>query len=141
MSRAVSPDQGHSRVFLDDIIVLPSRRAINESSVAEIAASMKDIGLQYPITVRFVASADEYSGSDTVLVAGRHRLEGARKLGWRTIDCIYQAWDDRQARMWEIAENLPMQEALGNCHSGPIFRYDLPGSAHFSQMGERELAR
>ena len=41
-----------------------------------------------------------------MLVAGRHRLEGARRLGWGTIACSVVEMDERQARMWEIAENL-----------------------------------
>ena len=72
--------------------------------------SMQSIGLQHPITVRFVKNFNdpEYGVVDSavVLVAGRHRLEGARRLGWGTIACSVVEMDERQARMWEIAENL-----------------------------------
>jgi ParB-like nuclease domain len=40
------------------------------------------------------------------LVAGRHRLEAARSLGWMKIACVFVNLDERQRRMWEIAENL-----------------------------------
>lgn len=98
------------RIGVDDICISPSRRAINDATVAQLASSMEKIGLQHPITVRFVQGFDdpEYGAVENavVLVAGRHRLEAARRLGWETIDGIYQHWTDAEARMWEIAENL-----------------------------------
>src|SRR3546814_18232867 len=45
-----------------------------------------------------------------VLVAGRHRLAAAAKLGWEEIDCIYVALDEVDRRLWEIAENLHRAE-------------------------------
>lgn len=92
-------------ISVDEIHVLPSRRAIDEETVASLATSMRDIGLQHPITVRYADDGHE-AAATYILVAGRHRLEGARRLGWDVIDGICQDWDERQARMWEISENL-----------------------------------
>jgi ParB family chromosome partitioning protein len=35
-----------------------------------------------------------------------NRLEAARSLNLTHVECVVVRWDDRQARMWEIAENL-----------------------------------
>ena len=43
-------------------------------------------------------------------LAGQHRLEAAKYLGWSDIECVYVEMDDRAARMWEISENLHRAE-------------------------------
>jgi ParB family chromosome partitioning protein len=45
-----------------------------------------------------------------LLVAGRHRLEAAKSLGWTEIDTFVLDGDDTDARLWEIAENLHRKE-------------------------------
>lgn len=57
---------------------------------------MSRIGLLQPITVN-VAGA---------LVAGRHRLEAARSLGWDVISAVVVEEDDLLNRLAEIDENL-----------------------------------
>jgi ParB-like chromosome segregation protein Spo0J len=97
-------------IGVDDICISPSRRGINVATVSQLASSMEAIGLQHPITVRFVKNFHdaEYGVVDSavLLVAGGHRLEAARRLGWATIACSVVEMDEREARMWEIAENL-----------------------------------
>ncbi len=75
-------------------------RSLDPDKVAALAESMDAIGLQQPISV--------WSDSiDTLeLVAGLHRLEAARKLGWEDIDCIFVDMDDLDRQLWEIDENL-----------------------------------
>lgn len=85
------------------------RPVADAERVAALAASMKDIGLQTPISVRVADSVmidGEEVWSVPVLVAGRNRLEAARSLGWERIDCFLLADDDIEAQLWEIAENL-----------------------------------
>ena len=84
-------------------ITIPAHRArgLNPDAVARLAESIKRIGLQTPISVRY----DEPS-QDVVLVAGLHRMEAARQLGWETIPAVYTSGTADDARMWEIAENL-----------------------------------
>src|SRR3546814_12775661 len=65
---------------------------------------MAAIGLQQPISVWI--DDDERP----VLVAGRHRLAAAAKLGWEEIDCIYVGLDEVDRRLWEIAANLQRAE-------------------------------
>jgi len=85
------------------------RPVADDSRVAALASSIKDIGLQTPISVRFVDSVTidgEEVSHVPVLIAGRNRLEAARQLGWERIDCFILAADDIEAQLWEIAENL-----------------------------------
>lgn len=82
-------------------VKVPEHRArgLDEAAVSRLAESMAQIGLQTPITVR-----DD--GEWPVLVAGLHRLKAAERLGWPKIDAIYLEGDERDARLWEISENL-----------------------------------
>ena len=75
------------------------RDRCDEDAVTLLMDSIRKIGLQTPISVRWV-------GDDLMLVAGRHRLEAVRRLGWDSVDCIRMDGTDDEARMWEIAENL-----------------------------------
>ncbi len=78
-------------------------RPLQRSRVKSLAESMTEIGLLNPISVR--AAGDEY-----VLVAGRHRLEAARALGWKEIAATIVVLDDLDVRLAEIDENLIRNE-------------------------------
>lgn len=75
------------------------RDRCDEDTVARLMDSINRIGLQTPISVRWV-------DDNLMLVAGRHRLEAVRRLGWENVDCTMLTGTDDEARMWEIAENL-----------------------------------
>jgi ParB-like chromosome segregation protein Spo0J len=60
---------------------------------------MNQIGLRTPISVRVITEGFR-------LVAGRHRLEAARKLGWKRIDAIVMRDDKLDRQIWHNAENL-----------------------------------
>jgi hypothetical protein len=84
----------------DGILIRDRMRAeINEDAVSRLMASIKEIGLQTPPTVRWM-------GDEPVLIAGRHRVEACKRLGIPLIECIVHEGDERTSRMWEIAENL-----------------------------------
>lgn len=90
------------QVALSDVSVPAHRaRGLNTDAVGSLVASIERIGLQTPITLRYDQDSDQI-----VLVAGLHRLEAARRLGWQTIPAIYTDRSPDEARMWEIAENL-----------------------------------
>lgn len=92
------------KLFVDEITVLDRHRPVDMDAVRALAASMKQIGLRTPITIR------SPSESDCFLVAGRHRLEAARLLGWEKIDCFVLDCSEDEAEMWEISENLHRAE-------------------------------
>ena len=88
-------------VFLEDITVGEHHRPIDGKTVKALAESMERVGLQSPI---LIYSPDNYT---TDLVAGQHRVEAARKLGWQKIDCIFITSD---AQLNTIDENLIRKE-------------------------------
>lgn len=83
-----------------DVIVGTRKRPLNESRVASLQASIAEIGLLQPIVVT------DRCG----LVAGRHRLEAVRRLGWRTVPARIAAMNELQVELAEIDENLMRQE-------------------------------
>jgi len=90
---------------IDEIEVLPHRRDLKEETVETLVTSISQIGLRMPISIH----RDEERGR-YVLVAGRHRLEAARRLGWKTINALLAEGTPEERRMWEIAENLHRAE-------------------------------
>ncbi len=94
----------------EDVTVWGNRkRDIDPAAVDRIAASMADIGLRQPITVRVLDELEidgEILCGAPVLVTGAHRLAAAKKLGWQAIDCIEIEGDEIDAELWEISENL-----------------------------------
>lgn len=90
----------YGAVFVEAVQVEQRLRSLSSIKVELLTESMGEIGLQQPISIW---SPD----LDTaVLVAGLHRLEAAKKLGWDEIDCVYVDMDETTREMWEIAENL-----------------------------------
>jgi ParB family transcriptional regulator, chromosome partitioning protein len=83
-------------------------RALREIAVAELMGSINLIGLQAPITVASgVAKRDV--GPDVVvfdLIAGHHRLEACRRLGWEEIPAEVKLMTEAERELWEIDENL-----------------------------------
>lgn len=79
------------------------RRKLSLPDVKKLASSISDVGLVNPVTVRVVGDGYE-------LVAGRHRLEAARDLGWRTIPAIVVDLDDVDRALLELDENLVRNE-------------------------------
>lgn len=87
------------RVFVDDVVIGERHRALDESKVASLVESIKVIGLQTPISVHI-------EDDQTHLVAGLHRLEAAKRLGWEFIDASILRVSEIDRELWEIAENL-----------------------------------
>ena len=86
-------------LYLDAVKVPRKHRPLNEEKVRAIAASIQQVGLRTPITVR-------EQKNQVILVAGLHRLEAVRRLGWDAIPCFTIEGDETESRPWEIAENL-----------------------------------
>ena len=84
---------------ITDIAIPEKYRSINEKALEALAHSMHQIGLRTPISVRVVNEGFR-------LVAGRHRLEAARKLGWKRIDAIVMRGHKFDRQIWHNAENL-----------------------------------
>lgn len=89
-----------ARVYTDSVAVGDRHRALDPDKIKGLADSLATIGLQQPITVW----VDD--GDIPHLIAGLHRLEAARALGWEEIDASVVRMSEVEREMWEIAENL-----------------------------------
>jgi hypothetical protein len=95
-------DDEIAEVEATSIIVQCRLRPIRESVVNELVASIKELGLICPITIKA-----DWGGGRPILVAGAHRLAATIKLGWKSIPClIVDAQDDDTFTLIEIDENL-----------------------------------
>lgn len=94
-------------IALADIEVGANRRPVDAAHVQGLAASIKEIGLQTPITV--MASKDD-DGWRSILVAGAHRLAALRLLGEVGAQCFVLPDDQDTADLWEIDENFARSE-------------------------------
>lgn len=77
-------------------ITIPEDRLRELRDFSGLAESMERVGLLQPITAT-------KSGR---LVAGRHRVEAARSLGWKAIPAFVVEDDELRNRLAEIDENL-----------------------------------
>ncbi|KWV42177.1 hypothetical protein AS026_21110 [Rhizobium altiplani] len=76
-------------------------RIVDRATVEVIKASIRERGLQTPITVQ--GTIDD---ARVKLGAGKHRLEAMRELGETWIECFHRDVDDLDRELWEIDENL-----------------------------------
>jgi ParB-like chromosome segregation protein Spo0J len=83
-------------------------RELDWALVSSIAESARTIGLLHPIAVREVQiKRKSKTRTKTVLVAGAHRLEAARHLGYERIQCLFLDYnDDSTAQVVQVGENL-----------------------------------
>jgi len=83
-------------IQISDVTVSPERCAAEPSTVKGLADSISDVGLLNPITV----------DQDYTLIAGLHRLEAAKLLGWTGIECTISSLEGLQAKLAEVDENV-----------------------------------
>jgi len=95
------------RVPVDAIDVDERRRPINQQHVDRLAASIKEIGLQTPLSVVMRRDGDDWRA---ILVAGAHRLAALRQLGEEMAECFVVPDDPDLAELWEIDENFARSE-------------------------------
>lgn len=88
-------------VNIDNITVGNRLRNINEESVDSLIESIEVVGLINPITI----------DKNKRLIAGNHRLEACKQLGWTKIPVTFKKYKDKKIkklkiRLIEIDENL-----------------------------------
>ena len=95
------------QIKISDIRINTGRRSIDQQNVEELSKSIQAVGLMNPITI----------SQDNTLIAGLHRLEAAKLLGWRSIECTISSAEGIQAELAEIDENIvrarPSRHELG----------------------------
>ena len=65
------------RIKISDVKINPGRREATPKAIEEMVKSIAAVGLLNPITI----------DQDNTLIAGLHRLEAAKRLGWTEIEC------------------------------------------------------
>src|SRR5689334_959261 len=123
-------------VSLSDIVIAADQRmrTLRPEKVDELAASMRDCGLLQPIVLRPGANGN---GVGFDLIAGRHRHEAARKLGWTAISAlVVEGLDADQAKLAEIDENLvradlsPAEQAAHTAERKRLYEQLHPETKH-----------
>lgn len=84
------------RVPINEIKLNPGRREAEPEDIRSLADSIAELGLLNPITIDLKHT----------LIAGRHRLEAAKLLGWTEIECTVTDLQGLQAELAEIDENF-----------------------------------
>lgn len=84
------------RIPISEIKINLGRREALPERVAELAKSITEVGLLNPITL----------DKSNTLIAGLHRLEAAKLLGWAEVDCTVSSLEGLQAELAEIDENF-----------------------------------
>ena len=88
------------RVQINMIKVKPGRRTAVPEHIKELSKSIAEVGLLNPITV----------DREFTLIAGLHRLEAAKLLGWTEIECTVSSLEGLQAELAELDENFVRSE-------------------------------
>lgn len=99
-------------------------RPLITEAVDKLAASIREVGLIQPISVRCVPVMDGGVAVDGYqIVSGHHRVAAARALGWTEIDAIIvDAGEHLQAELIEIDENLCRAELTASQRAQAIRR-------------------
>ena len=129
-------------ININDIKINSGRREAAPEDVQRLSESIAEVGMMNPITV----------DADHTLVAGLHRLEAAKLLGWTEVECTVCELDGLHAELAEIDENvirtglsdLELSELLARrkriyetLHPSTIAR-NLPGHAsNYGSSGDK----
>lgn len=85
---------------VDRIEVGHLRRPVAAAQVADLIASISQLGLLQPVIV----------SAQHKLIAGRHRLEAVRRMGWDTVPVVVVELSELEARLATLDENLVRNE-------------------------------
>src|ERR1700722_14600049 len=114
-----------ARVPFDQIDISIHHRPTHADKVSELVQSIRLLGLQAAPVV--IERDGRYK-----LVSGRPRLEAIRVLGYEEAPVRIVGFDDLQARLWTISENLHRNELSALQRAEQIAEYAR------GRTGERE---
>ena len=100
------------KIAISEVKINSGRRETSLSGIDELARSISEVGLLNPITV----------DPSYTLIAGLHRLEAAKRLGWTEIECTICNLEGLQAELAEIDENV-VRTALSTIEYGELLEY------------------
>lgn len=84
------------KISINDIKVSKRLRELDNSKVGDLVTSIKEIGLLQPIVI----------DTENNLLAGNHRLQACKYLGFDQIECKQISVPEKKKRLIEIDENL-----------------------------------
>ena len=91
------------KVNVNDIKINPGRRSVSQDGIEELAFSISEIGLLNPITLT----------ADYTLVAGLHRLEAVKSLGWSDVECTITDLNGLTAQLAELDDtNMQLKQDI-----------------------------
>lgn len=107
------------------------RKTFDEGSLAELSASIKEVGVLQPITVRSVgdgASAVQYE-----IVCGERRWRAAKQVGLTSIPAVVRVLSDEEAMDISITENLQRHD-VSPSEEADAFAYLLNGGKSIADL-------
>ena len=84
------------QVSIKRIQIREGRRSLDMGHVKELTDSIRELGLLNPLTI----------DRENFLIAGLHRLEAVKALGWTDVECTVSSLEGLQAELAEIDENF-----------------------------------
>lgn len=110
-------------------------RPLNNDAVTGLARSLEKLGLRSAITVRPAQRVRDGKPADVwEIVAGCHRVEAAKRLGWTEIEAIVFDGDETAARLWALSENLHRSDLTAVERSDHIAEWVRLTGAKLSQQ-------
>lgn len=113
-------------------------RPVSEAGVLSLIDSITDLGvMKDPIQVR------EVRKGIYCLMAGAHRLEAARRLGWASIPVVVWTCNDAWAALMEVDDNLAgaeltsLDQAVFLAERKRIYEKEFPGTTHGGDRGNQ----
>ena len=84
------------QISIREIQIKEGRRSLDNNHVKELADSIRELGLLNPLTI----------DRENFLIAGLHRLEAVKTLGWTDVECTISGLEGLEAELAEIDENI-----------------------------------
>lgn len=130
-----------SEIHLRDDVI---KRAVSEEGVSKLALSMDVNGLQSAIRVRpLTVYKSGQPFQEWELIAGRHRVEAAKRLGWQDIDANVAYLNDNLAELAMIEENMartdlePAEFIYATARRKVLYEVEFPETKHGANQHTR----
>ena len=109
------------------------RREFDEEALQELAASIREIGIIQPITLRKVAD-DRYQ-----IIAGERRWRASQLAGMRTIPAYIRTVEDENVMEMALIENIQREDlnAMVHWHTGAWRDHRNDARAHIRTSGQK----
>lgn len=127
-------------IELSEIRPNPSqpRVTFDDDSIAELAQSIKTVGLIQPLVVR----RDPLGGY--ILVAGERRLRALKSIGAKRASCIIQDMVEETSAMIALIENLQREDLYymeeAQCYETLLKNYNLTQDELAKRLGKSQSA-